>query len=173
MDALGLESDDPRPLTVTNGLPCAGGPGNSYCMHSVAAMVDRLREAAGRGGYVSGLGMSAAKHTVNVFSTDPARIAAADGETPQIQLSAEEPFAPELADAPEGPATIETYTVAFDRENNPRTSRLIVRLDDGRRTVAHGEETPAAFARLLESEGVGLRGLVRPGRNGEPNRFEL
>jgi acetyl-CoA C-acetyltransferase len=173
MDALGLESDDPRPLTVTGGLPCAGGPGNSYCMHSIATMVDRLREGAGSVGYVSGLGMSAAKHAVNLFSTDPARIAAADGETPQIQLPAEEFSGPEITEAPEGPGTIETYTVAFDRENHPQTSRLIVRLDDGRRTVAHGEPTPAAFDRLTLSEGVGLRGRVTPGQDGEPNRFEL
>jgi len=173
MDALGLESDDPRPLTVTGGLPCAGGPGNSYCMHSIATMVERLREGVGSVGYVSGLGMSASKHAVNLFSTDPARIAAADGETPQIQLPAEEFSGPEIAEAPEGPGTIETYTVAFDRENHPQTSRLIVGLDDGRRTVAHGEQTPAAFARLIESEGVGLRGSVTPGQGGEPNRFEL
>jgi acetyl-CoA C-acetyltransferase len=173
MDALGLDADDPRPLTVTGGLPCAGGPGNSYCMHSVAAMVERLREGAGKVGYVSGLGMAAAKHAVGILSTDPARIAAADGEAPSIQLPAEDLSGPVIADAPEGPATIETYTVAFDRENTPRTSRLIVRLEDGRRTVAHGEEAPSAFARLLESEGIGLRGRVRPGRDGEPNRFEL
>ena len=173
MDALGLESDDPRPLTVTGGLPCAGGPGNSYCMHSIATMVDRLREGAGRVGYVTGLGMSAAKHGVNLFSTDPARIAAADGETPHIQLPAEEFSGPEIADAPEGPGTIETYTVAFDRENHPQTSRLIVGLDDGRRTVAHGERTAAAFKRLIETEGVGLRGSVRPGHEGEPNCFKL
>ena len=172
-EALGLGSDDPRPLTVTGGLPCAGGPGNSYCMHSIAAMADRLREGVARVGYVTGLGMSAAKHAVNIFSTDPARIAAADGETPHVELPAEELSGPEIAEAPEGPATIETYTVAFDRENHPQTSRLIVRLDDGRRTVAHGEQTPAAFARLIEGEGVGLRGLVRPGRGGQPNRFEL
>jgi acetyl-CoA C-acetyltransferase len=173
MDALGLESDDPRPLTVTGGLPCAGGPGNSYCMHSLAAMVERLREGAGRIGYVSGLGMSAAKHAVNIFSTDPGRIAAADGEAPRIQLPAEELSGPEIVEAPEGPGTIESYTVAFDRENHPETSRLILRLDDGRRTIAHGEQTPAAFARLIESEGVGLRGSVRPGHGEEPNRFEL
>jgi acetyl-CoA C-acetyltransferase len=173
MDALGLESDDPRPITVTGGLACAGGPGNSYCMHSIATMVDRLREGVGTVGYVSGLGMSAAKHVASVFSTDPARIAAADGEAPRVQLPAEEFSGPEIADAPEGPGTIETYTVAFDRENNPQTSRLIVRLDDGRRTVAHGEQTPAAFTRLIESEGVGLRGFVTPGHDGEPNRFDL
>jgi acetyl-CoA C-acetyltransferase len=173
MDALRLESDDPRPLTVTGGLPCAGGPGNSYCMHSIATMVERLREGVGSVGYVSGLGMSASKHAVNVFSTDPVRIAAADGEAPHVDLPAEELSGPEIADAPEGPGTIETYTVAFDRESHPQTSRLIVRLDDGRRTVAHGEQTAAAFARLIESEGVGLRGSVRPGQGGEPNRFEL
>jgi acetyl-CoA C-acetyltransferase len=142
-------------------------------MHSIAAMVDRLREGVVKVGYVTGLGMSAAKHAVNIFSTDPARIAAADGETPHIELPAEELSGPEIAEAPEGPAAIETYTVAFDRDNNPQTSRLIVRLDDGRRTVAHGEQTAAAFARLIEGEGVGLRGQVRPGRDGEPNRFEL
>jgi acetyl-CoA C-acetyltransferase len=171
--ALGLESDDPRPLTVTGGLPCAGGPGNSYCMHSIATMADRLRAGAGTVGYVSGLGMSAAKHCINVFSTDPARIAAADGEAPLVQLPAEEFSGPEIADAPEGPGSIETYTVTFDRENHPQASWLVVRLDDGRRTVAHGEQTPAAFARLIESEGVGRRGYVAPGRDGQPNRFEL
>jgi acetyl-CoA C-acetyltransferase len=173
MDGLGLESDDPRPLTVTGGLPCAGGPGNSYCMHSIATMVERLREGVGRVGCVSGLGMSAAKHAFGLFSADPARIAAADGETPHVELPAEEFSGPELADAPEGAGAIETYTVTFDRENHPQTSRLFVRLDDGRRTVAHGEPTRAAFTRLIESEGVGLRGRVTPGRGGEPNRFRL
>ena len=38
---------------------------------------------------------------------------------------------------------------------------------------AHGEAHPAAFARLIEAEGVGLRGRVSAGPNGEPNRFEL
>jgi hypothetical protein len=117
--------------------------------------------------------MSAAKHAVGLFSADPMRIAAADGETPHVELPAEEFSGPELADAPAGSGAIETYTVTFDRENHPQTSRLIIRLDDDRRTVAHGEQTPAAFARLIESEGVGLRGRVTPGRDGEPNRFEL
>ncbi|MEN8184757.1 MAG: acetyl-CoA synthetase, partial [Myxococcota bacterium] len=39
-DALGLAVDDPRPLTVTGGLPYHGGPGSNYCAHSVATMVE-------------------------------------------------------------------------------------------------------------------------------------
>jgi acetyl-CoA C-acetyltransferase len=142
-------------------------------MHSIAAMAERLREGAGRVGLVSGLGMSASKHAVNVFSTDPERITAADGEAPFVELPAEEFRGPEIAETPEGAGAIETYTVAFDRANRPRTSRLIVRLDDGRRTVAHGEESTAAFARLTLSEGVGLRGSITPGRDGRANRFVL
>ena len=41
MDALELAPDDPRPLTITGGLPYFGGPGNNYSMHAIAAAVDR------------------------------------------------------------------------------------------------------------------------------------
>jgi acetyl-CoA C-acetyltransferase len=172
-DGLGLELDDPRPLSVTGGLACAGGPGNNYVTHAIAATVERLRGGDGSVGFVSGLGMSGSKHAACVLSNDPARIAAADGQAPQVRPPAAELAGPEVAEAPDGPGRIETYTVAFDRENQPLASRLIVRLDDGRRTVAHGEARPEAFARLIEHEGVGLRGRVKPGEGGEPNRFEL
>lgn len=33
---LGLSQDDPRPLTVTGGLPFNGGPFNNYVMHAIA-----------------------------------------------------------------------------------------------------------------------------------------
>ena len=33
-DALGLDGDDPRGLTLTGGLPYFGGPGNSYSLHA-------------------------------------------------------------------------------------------------------------------------------------------
>ncbi len=173
LDALGLTADDPRPKTVTGGLACAGGPGNNYCTHSVAAMVERLRTGDGKVGYVSGLGMAAAKHTVSVFSTDPERIAAASGEAPAVTRQRESSSAPELVDAPEGGGTIETYIVAFHRDNNPDVSKMIIRLDDGRRTVACGEATPAAFAQLLEREGVGLHGRVIPAADTQTNTFIL
>ncbi len=43
VDALGLEPDDPRGLTVTGGLPFFGGAGNNYSMHAIAEMVHRVR----------------------------------------------------------------------------------------------------------------------------------
>jgi acetyl-CoA C-acetyltransferase len=61
----------------------------------------------------------------------------------------------------------------LDRESQPQRSIVVVRLDDGRRTVANGEDTPLVFARLLEQEGVGARGRVIPGQGSAPNRFVL
>jgi acetyl-CoA C-acetyltransferase len=56
-DALGLAVDDPRGLTVTGGLPFAGGAGSNYLLHSIATMVDVLRADPGSLGIVSGLCM--------------------------------------------------------------------------------------------------------------------
>ncbi len=39
MGELGLPFNESRPLTVTGGLPYAGGPGNNYVMHAVATAV--------------------------------------------------------------------------------------------------------------------------------------
>ena len=46
-DMLGIPVDDPRPLTVTGGLPYHGGPGNNYSTHAIARMVERLRAKPG------------------------------------------------------------------------------------------------------------------------------
>ncbi len=173
LESLGLAIDDPRPLTVTGGLACFGGPGNNYCTHSIAAMVERLRAGDGKVGYVSGLSMAAAKHSASVFSTDPERIAAASGSSGELALSLKQENVPEIVDAADGAGTIETYTVSFDRENKPQASRMIVRLDDGRRTIACGDALSEDFKRLIESEGVGVQGRVSPGEGDAPNRFRM
>ena len=169
--ALGMAWDDPRGPTVTGGLAHHGGPGNDYSMHALANMVEHLRASDESIGWVSGLGMTATKHAIAVLATDARRIEASEGISSVLDLAPEQTHGPELAMAPDGPGVVETYTVDFDRENRPVKSIVVVRLDDGRRTLAHGEES--AFPSLLESEGVGLRGKVSPGDDTAPNRFVL
>jgi acetyl-CoA C-acetyltransferase len=173
LEALGIAADDARPLTVTGGLPYAGGPGNSYSMHALAAMVERLRRGEGRVGYVSAMGMAATKHAVSVVSVDPAYVPAAEGASTKVTLPEWQRIGPPLAEFPEGSGTIETYTVEYSREGGPVRSILVVRLDDGRRTVANGDSAAGGFRRLTDSEGVGLRGQVAPGAAGTPNVFVL
>jgi acetyl-CoA C-acetyltransferase len=173
LDALGVSATDPRSPTQTGGLAHHGGPGNNYAMHGLCNTVLRLREGKGKVGWVSGLGMSATKHALAVLSNDPRRIAASDGRATRVSLPSAEYEGPALVDAPQGPAQVESYTVMFDRDNQPERSVVYLRLPDGRRSVAHGEPNAELFEILLEKEGVGLRGRVTPGAGEAPNTFSL
>ena len=55
-DALGIGPDDPRPLTVTGGLPYHGGAGSDYLTHAIAQMTRVLRADPGAFGLVTGVG---------------------------------------------------------------------------------------------------------------------
>ncbi|HEY6131134.1 MAG TPA: hypothetical protein VIV27_03910, partial [Halioglobus sp.] len=62
-DILGIADHDLRPLTVTGGLPYFGGPGNNYTTHSIASMVELLRDNRGSSGLVTGVGMHMTNHS--------------------------------------------------------------------------------------------------------------
>jgi acetyl-CoA C-acetyltransferase len=173
MKALSLALDDPRPRTVTGGLAYAGGPGNSYSLHALAAMVERLRSTTAKVGYVSALGMTATKHAVSILANDPTRIQAATGRAAgNLPIADKLRFGPPPVDTPTaGAATIETYTVEYGRDGHPARSMLVLKLGDGRRTVANGDL--ADTRTLVTREGVGMRGRVEPGSDGGPNHFTL
>lgn len=168
-DMLGVSADDPRPLTVTGGLPYFGGPGNNYSMHGIASMMDRLRAQPGSVGLVSALGWYLTKHAIGVYASKPkdGPFVRPDAKAAQRRLD-EEP-SPEVAEEPAGPATIETYTVVHGREGEPIRGIVIGRLDDGRRFLANTPDDRAVLEALTTREGVGVRGRVTPG---ETNRFE-
>ncbi|MBI1884725.1 MAG: hypothetical protein HYS09_00115 [Chloroflexi bacterium] len=71
MAHLGLEPDDPRPLSVTGGLPYAGGPGNNYTMHAVARVAEALRRAPEKKALVTAMGWYSTKHAAGVYSGRP------------------------------------------------------------------------------------------------------
>ncbi len=159
-DALGIAADDPRPLTVTGGLPYFGGPGNNYSMHAIAEMMARLRARPGAIGLVTALGWYLTKHAVGVYSAAPkdGPFVREDPAPRQAELDAGR--APELVREPSGPARIETYTVLHDRDGAPVRGLVIGRLDDGRRFLAAAPDDRALLEGLVAREAVGLRGLV-------------
>ncbi len=171
---LGVSTDDPRGVTVTGGLAYAGGPGNNYSLHGMAAMVERLRNPAdpAKNGLVSALGNTATKHALCVFSSDHSRWNDADGlGTEKVPVSIRPP---QLVGDRSGDATVETYTVLFDRTATPQQSIYVVRFDDGARTVANGPCTTEEVDRITTSEAIGLRGHVQAGpTSDDTNRFVL
>jgi acetyl-CoA C-acetyltransferase len=158
-DGLGLAAADERGLTVTGGLPFFGGAGNNYSMHAVAEIVDRVRARPGSFGLVGANGGIMSKYSAGVYSTRPAPWRPDDSAELQREVDAWP--APEEARAPDGWATIETYTVRHSRDGG-RTGIVIGRLDDGRRFVARGDDRDAGLLGLLSTgEPIGQRVYAR------------
>lgn len=162
-DMIGLSEDDPRPLTVCGGLPYFGGPGNNYVSHSVAAMVSRLRADRGKLGMVTANGWYVTKHSCGIYSTDPPRQAwrRADPKADQAKIDAE--VAPEFVEMADGEATVETYTVLFDRDGAPQRGIVIGRDAAGRRFFANTPPQRSLLESMTRQEFVGAHGRVSAG----------
>lgn len=159
-DMLGIPEDDPRPLTMTGGLPYFGGPGNDYSMHAIAAMAERLRAQPGAVGMVTALGWYITKHAAGVYSTTPKE---AEWRQPDMTADQQEINAmphPELVEQAGGAATIETYTVIHDRDGKPDYAIIVGDLEDGRRFLANAEPDASVLGEMTKREMVGVRGRV-------------
>jgi len=142
--ALGLDTDDPRGLTATGGLPYFGGPGNNYTAHGIATVTSRLRDGAGpagggtgrsglRLGLATGLGWFVTKHAVGLYGNVPPPVGFHRGDTTPDQRAIDA-SAVEVALEVESEvaASVVAATVARDGAGAPQSAPLIARLPDGR-----------------------------------------
>lgn len=160
-DMLGIATADPRPLTVTGGLPYQGGPGNNYVMHSIATMMDKLRDRPGSKGLVSGLGWYITKHSLGVYSTQPPPLPWQRLDPQPVQAELDSMPHPAVAAEANGRATVETYTVLFGRDGVPLRGIAIGRLENDFRFLAQIDGDRSVLESLTEREGVGRSGVVR------------
>jgi acetyl-CoA C-acetyltransferase len=164
-EELGLSLDDPRGLTVTGGLPYAGGPGNNYVMHSVATMVQRLREKPRAFGLVTGNGWYLTKQSTGVYSTRPPGKPFEREDPALLQREIDALPHPEIVETPQGTGTIETYTVAHKREG-PFMGIVVGRDSNGRRFCAVTPADPGLLTAMEASEQVGRPGTVSQSADG-------
>lgn len=158
---LNISEDDPRGFTVTGGLPYGGGPASGYTLHSIATMADRLREAPGKKGLVTGNGWYLTKHSASVWSTEPKPGALPTAQMPEKRASADLATTPlEVAEDCTGGGTVETYTAVYDREGAPERGIIAGRSDDGRRFVANTPGDKDLLLDLVSKEGVGRKGAL-------------
>ncbi len=158
---LGVPLDDPdRPLTVTGGLGFAGGPGNNYVTHSIAAMAATLRSDPGSLGLVNAVGWYLTKHAVGVYSTEPGTVPFSAGNH-QGEVDAL-PF----REVVEGPiastGSLESYTVTYDRSGTPDKAIAAVLLPDGRRSWAESPD-PDLLATMTTEEVIGRAVTIAAG----------
>ncbi|MFC4112566.1 acetyl-CoA synthetase [Nonomuraea zeae] len=145
-DAIGLDPLDRRGLTVTGGLPYAGGPASDYVLHSTATMAGLLRAQSGHG-LVTGVGMHLTKHTYAVWSSESG--GRLGGAAPVFAAKGVP-----IAASYEGPAVVAGYTVAHGRDGATERAVLVVDVPGGSRAHAVTEE-PELLADAESRELVG------------------
>ena len=158
-DELGIAHDDDRGLTVTGGLPYFGGPGNNYVTHSIATMMDVLRNDPGSFGLLNANGWFITKHSMGIYSTTPIE-GAWTREPPEDYQQAilNEPHRP-FTQTPAGRATVETYTVLHGRAGVER-GLIIGLLDDGTRFIAETPDDSETLRKMMDTEMLGTHGTV-------------
>lgn len=161
-DELGIAHDDPRGLTVTGGLPYFGGPGNNYVMHSIATMMDVVRDHPGKFGLLNANGWFITKHSLGIYSTTPPESAWQRESPANYQQAILDEKHPDFTEQPNGQATIETYTVLHSREGVER-ALVIGRLQDGTRFVAETPDDNQTLERMMAQDMLGIAGTVVAG----------
>lgn len=163
-DALGLDADDPRPISFTGGLPYHGGPSSNYVGHSVSHVVDHLRTDPDAVVMTTGVGMHMTKHVAAVWSGRPGAIHQVrdhgdqrwDDEAPIADLP--------VVDEHRGTAAVQAATVVHGRDGAPDHA-IALCLAGGARCYARttDEETMAAIA---ADAWVGATAELRPAGDG-------
>ena len=155
MAAFDVGPGDPRPLTLTGGLPYFGGPGASYALHAIACAVERCRStddvvAVGAlGGFVDDFGVGLYSRAV------PERgFAYTDSLRPPASGVM-------IASTGNEVAEVIAATVLHDRDAGPVEAPVIVRLADGSRLGARAA-APSIAAEVSGTTLVGRQVRVRP-----------
>jgi acetyl-CoA C-acetyltransferase len=166
-DAIGLALDDPRGLTVTGGLPYAGGPASGYLTHAIASTFDRLRDEPGHA-LVTGVGMHLAKHVAAVWSSasvSSASVGIPDRSGLQAEVEAAQ-RRESLLTTWSGTGTVRAYTVAHGRDAAPTQGLVVLDTTEGRALARVHRHDLLVDAESRELVGAGVT-VTTDGRRNE------
>lgn len=159
-----------RTMTMFGGLTFGGGPIGNYMTHAAASMVEALRTSGTNGLLFANGGYATHNHTIVLTKTpQPAGTFPQDFDF-QAEADALRGDVPDMLGNYSGPATLETYTILFDRKGTPKHGVVIARIDAGSRAIALVPPSDiAAIERLMEAAADvhGAQGMltVHDGRN--------
>jgi len=116
---IGIQEDDPRPLTLTGGLGFFGGPGNNYSLHAVATLAEKITQGEYSKGLVTALGWFMHKHAAGIYGSEPKTrdIGQDHIQDQKYPLTGKAPE--RIQEEANGPGLIETYTVIFSPDQTP------------------------------------------------------
>jgi len=154
---LGLRGE--VPLTVTGGMPSAGGPLNNYVLQATVRMAEVLRQDPGSAGLVASISGFMNKVGFAIWSGDPPsegfRFEDSTGE-----VAARSGRRALVADC-DGPARVVSYTVVYSGDE-PVAGIAVCELPDGSRTIATTSDAALALA-MTSEEFCGRSVTLAPG----------
>ena len=168
-DALGLDTADPRPITLTGGLPYYGGPGSNYMSHSLSHAFEEAREGRASTFMLTGVGMHMTKHVAALWSTEPGPLAVPLTDGPQCYVPPQQPPPPVTTTA-RGPVRLRAATAVRAAAGSDPFVLAVCELPTGHRCYARSEDREVVDA-VEHDEWVGQRAEVRP--NGPVNDLLL
>jgi acetyl-CoA C-acetyltransferase len=159
-----------KPATVSGGLTFGGGPIGNYMSHAVVSMVAELRKGGGNGLLFANGGLATHNHSIALSCSPFSPNSHPQDFDCQIEADALRGVAPSIDENYLGPATVETYTVLYDRDGGPRQGVVLARSPQGARFLAKVPATDSATIRWLTAgaeEPVGASGVATLAEDGD------
>ena len=155
--SLELGSDIPK--TITGSMPYAGGPLNSFVIHSTVKMIQKIRALEARHGLVTGVSGMMTKQSFCVWGKEYQEQFIFDDVTDRAKLD-EKPV--ELSNIAEGEGEIIGYTII---EVSEHSSKAVLYLDDEKKHRKVVSSLDKNFINLLmEEEWVGEKIKFKGGK---------
>ena len=147
-----LELGSEIPKTITGSMPYAGGPLNSFVIHSTVKMIQKIRALEARHGLVTGVSGMMTKQSFCVWGKEYQKQFIFDDVTERAKLD-ENPVA--LSNIAEGEGEIIGYTIIEESEH---ASKAVLYLDDEKKHRKVVSSFDKNFINLLmEEEWVGKK----------------
>ena len=145
-----LELDSEIPKTVTGSMPYAGGPLNSFVIHSTVKMIQKIRSFEVEYGLITGVSGMMTKQSFCVWGKEYREHFIFDDVTERAKLN-ESPI--RLSNISEGKGEIIGYTII---EGNENAAKAVLYLDDEKKHRKVVSSMDKNFINLLmEEEWVG------------------
>ena len=154
-----LELGSEIPKTITGSMPYAGGPLNSFVIHSTVKMIQKIRASELRHGLVTGVSGMMTKQSFCVWGKEYQEQFVFDDVTERAKLD-ENPV--ELSNIAEGEGEIIGYTIIEGSENK---LKAVLYLDDEKKHRKVVSSFDKNFINLLmEEEWVGKKVKFKDGQ---------
>ncbi len=156
-----------RAASVFGGLTFGGGPVGNYMSHAVVSMVLALRQTGRHGLLFANGGLATHNHSIVLSRAPPAANIFPQSFDFQAEADSLRGPAPPVQEDYLGPATVETYTVLYDREGSgaagrhhrARAERCALHCQSSRRRCGH--DSLADLGRARTGRHAGHRGAGR------------